>query len=113
MEELIAFAVYGKSYVAKNWNKRFGLGGNHVYYVHSGVGGYEEYGVKKPFEAGRIYFFPVTAKALPYSDEADPVLHTYCDFELVPPILSTEVFCFQPTTALLHALQKERRKSDA
>ena len=96
MKESVAFAVYGYSRVPQNWTKRFGLGVNHLYYIHSGSGGYELHGTKKPFVPGYIYLIPQCSEAKPYSDENDPIIHTYCDFELIPSVISSQVLFFDP-----------------
>ena len=96
MKEKISFYVYGHMPVPKGWNRRTGGGANNLYYIHSGRGGYEIAGVEYEFEKDTFYLLPGTAKVVTWSDNNDPIIHTYCDFELFPSIISSQVLVMKP-----------------
>ena len=87
----------GKKYAPLRWELKTHVGNNRLYYIHSGVGGYVH--EKKHFEfiPGMLYYIPYTADFTPWTHEEDPILHTYADFELLPPILSDQILSFKPT----------------
>lgn len=66
-----------------------------LYYIHGGKGWYTRGDSRFPFEAGRLYFIPYTTDAKLYSDKDEPMVHTWCDFRLTPPIVSREIFSFE------------------
>ncbi len=43
------------------------------------------------FEPDHLYFISYTADFTPFCEANDPIIHTYIDFELVPPIITNEV----------------------
>lgn len=86
---------YGKSYAPQGWNFIKYHGINRLYYIHSGCGGYEVNGKKKYFKKDVLYFFPYAAEFSLFSDTDDPVLHTYVDYELIPPLVCNEVLSFR------------------
>lgn len=97
MKQSMVFAVYGCTYVPQMWEKHFCSSSiNRLYYIHSGSGGYMLHGKKYPFEKGKIYFISSSADAVAYSEESDPIFHSYCDFEILPTIITPKVLCFSP-----------------
>ena len=95
MKYSLMFAVYGYSTVPKNWADRFGGNINRLYYIHSGNGGYIFNGKKYPFEKDTLYLLPHNLDVVPYSDPENPILHTYCDFDAVPLISSSQVISYK------------------
>lgn len=91
----LMFAVYGYSTVPKNWADRFGGNINRLYYIHAGNGGYIFNGKKYPFEKDTLYLLPHNLDVVPYSDPENPILHTYCDFDAVPLISSSQVISYK------------------
>ena len=87
----------GKEYAPIHWERKPHVGNHRLYYIHSGVGGYVH--GKKHFEfvPGTLYYVPYTADFTPWSHEEEPILHTYADFELLPPILSNEILSVKLT----------------
>lgn len=98
MEQSIIFAFLGHNYTPPNWNQFFLKQStiNRIYYIHSGTGGYIRNGEKKLFEKGKLYFIPNTSNVQVFADENDPLLHSYCNFELFPPIFSNDVIALLP-----------------
>ena len=94
MKENISFLLYGSATAPKNWNGYFKTAKrNRLYYIHSGSGGYEQAGKTFPFEAGKLYLIPQNAKINVCSDADDPIMHSYCDFDIFPPIISPCPLC--------------------
>ena len=81
----------GKKYAPIKWELKTNVGNNRLYYIHSGVGGYVHKKKHVEFAQGTLYYIPYTADFTPWSHEEEPILHTYADFELIPPILSDEI----------------------
>ena len=92
MEDKILFYVYGHMSVPKAWNRTNLDNASSLYLIHGGVGGFEVAGCKYNFEAGKFYLLPGKAKVKVWSDKENPIVHTYCDFEMVPAIISSTVF---------------------
>ena len=66
-----------------------------LYYIHGGKGWYTRGETEIPFEAGKLYFIPYATDAKLYSDKREPMVHTWCDFCLTPPIVSREILSFE------------------
>ncbi len=81
----------GKKYAPLKWELKTNVGNNRLYYIHSGVGGYVHKKKHVEFMPNTLYYIPYTADFTPWSHEEEPILHTYADFELIPPILSDEI----------------------
>ena len=75
----------------KGWKFDKYVGINRLYYIHGGTGGYRHNGKEIPFIKDRLYFIPYSADFEPFCDPDDPILHTYADFELIPPVLTDEI----------------------
>jgi AraC-like DNA-binding protein len=43
------------------------------------------------FLSDTLYYIPYTADFSPFCDAEDPIMHTYIDFELIPPIITDKV----------------------
>lgn len=91
----------GKKYAPQKWELKTSVGNNRLYYIHSGVGGYVHHRKHVEFAPNTLYYIPYTADFTPWSHEEEPILHTYADFELIPPILSNEILTMKinPKTA--------------
>lgn len=85
----------GKKYAPLKWELKTNVGNNRLYYIHSGVGGYVHNKKHVEFAPNTLYYIPYTADFTPWSHEEEPILHTYADFELIPPILSEEILTFK------------------
>ena len=89
MEKIGRVICYGSATApAPAWYCKKHASINRLYYIHAGKGGYEHNAKVYPLESGRLYFIPYTADFAPFSDACDPILHTYIDFELIPPIIT-------------------------
>jgi len=89
METIGRVICYGSATVpASSWYCKKHVSINRLYYIHAGKGGYVHHAKAYPLRAGRIYFIPYTADFAPFSDACDPIVHTYMDFELIPPIIT-------------------------
>ncbi|MBE6601827.1 MAG: helix-turn-helix transcriptional regulator [Ruminococcaceae bacterium] len=96
MDTIGRVICYGKTMVSANsWHCKKHVGINRLYYIYSGIGGYEHNGNKYPLRAGNLYFIPYTADFTPFCDASDPIVHTYIDFELIPPIVTNEVITME------------------
>jgi len=74
---------------------------NRLYYIHGGHGGCRYQGREYRFDVGLVYFIPYHKDLVLFSDEKDPILHTYADFELIPPILCNRVLSADPQEDVL------------
>lgn len=92
METIGRIICYGSSTAPVNaWYCKKYIGINRLYYIHSGIGGYEHNGTVYPLRPENLYFIPYTVSFTPFSDANDPIVHTYIDFELIPPIITNEI----------------------
>ncbi|MBQ8291032.1 MAG: helix-turn-helix domain-containing protein [Clostridia bacterium] len=91
---------FGHCPVPENWVVDMTHRINRLYYIHSGKGGYQKDGKNIPLQAGRIYFIPYTADASFYSEQSDPLVHTWCDFQLTAPIVSRNILSFVAEEAI-------------
>ena len=66
---------------------------NRLYYIHGGSGGYVHNGKEGVFEVGKLYFIPFADTYTCYTDADDPIIHTYFDFDLLPPVLTKKLLC--------------------
>ncbi len=80
-----------------DWITSVPIGINRLVYINGGVGGYIKNGEKIPLKQGSVYLFPGNANFIEtyssYETDEQRLDHAYVNFELVPPILSKEVFC--------------------
>lgn len=74
--------------VGEDWDYANRVNTNRLYYIHSGGGTYRMGDKEYEFIPGMLYFLPYTAEIHPKSSSKNPMLHTYADFELIPPIIS-------------------------
>ena len=105
MWEIGRINACGKKYAPLRWELKTHVGNNRLYYIHSGVGGYVHQKKHFEFTPGRLYYIPYTSDFTPWTHEEDPILHTYADFELLPPILSDKVLSvdIKSTQKIAHA----------
>lgn len=61
---------------------------NRLYHIFDGKGGYEHNGKNGKFDKDKLYFIPYSEDYNCYTDKDDPILHTYIDFDIVPPVVS-------------------------
>lgn len=95
---------YGKCAVPSNWSQYVIKGINRIYYIHSGSGEYFDRGKRYGFESNMLYFFPYTVEVGVLSGSEDPIIHSYMDFEMVPPILCPQICKIDPESdAMLKA----------
>ena len=92
MDEKILFYVYGHMSVPTTWRRTNLDNANSLYFIHGGVGGFEVSGCKYNFEAGNFYLLPGKSKVKVWTDAENPIVHTYCDFEMFPAIIFSNVF---------------------
>jgi len=89
--------VYGYCYAPKIWRFDLNRRDNRLYYIHGGKGGCRYQGRDYSFRKGQLYFIPYHRDLELYSDEKDPILHTYADFELIPPVICDRVLSADPS----------------
>lgn len=95
---------YGHKPAPKGWRFKKYVGINRLYYIHSGTGGYCHEGRSYPFCADTLYFIPYSTDFTPFCREEDPIVHTYVDLELRPPLSSEQVLCARIRP---HSLEEE------
>ena len=80
-----------------NWITSTNLGTNRLIYVNGGEGGYVKDGIEIPFKKDCLYLIPGSAHFIPtyssYESDETRLDHTYANFEIIPPIISKDVFC--------------------
>lgn len=86
----------GKTAVGSSWGYKNLKNLNRLYYIHSGSGTYLHGGKEYIFKPGMLYFLPYTAKILPKGSQESPMLHSYADFELIPPVTAEVPIMFNP-----------------
>lgn len=87
---------YGSGAVPQKWvlNKYSGI--NRLYYIRDGIGTYTVGGRTREFRKGMLYFIPYTARFSLYSNPECPLIHTFSDFELIPPVLCEDILEYSP-----------------
>ena len=92
MEIIGRIVCYGaQNAPADSWYCKKHVGINRLYYIHSGMGGYIHRGKTYRFLPKTLYYIPYTADFIPFCEANDPIMHTYIDFELIPPIVTDKV----------------------
>ena len=80
-----------------DWITSVPSGINRIMFINDGNGGYVIDNVKTPFKKGCVYLLPSNANYVStyssYENDNSRLDHAYVNFELVPPILSKQVFC--------------------
>lgn len=80
-----------------NWITTTCMGTNRIIYITGGEGGYDNNGVKTPFKKDCLYLIPGSAYFVStytsYESDETRLDHIYANFEIIPPIISKEVFC--------------------
>lgn len=76
---------------AESWHLTKHHGINRLYYIHSGTGGYIHNKKTYNLESGCLYYIPYLSDFTPFCSSSDPTLHTYIDFELIPPIITKNI----------------------
>lgn len=87
---------FGKTAVGNSWGYKNSKNLNRLYYIHSGKGTYLHGGKEHTFMPGMLYFLPYTAKISPKGNPEYPMLHSYADFEFIPPITADMPINFDP-----------------
>lgn len=82
-----------------NWITTTCLGTNRIIYVTGGEGGYQKEGIKTPFKKDCLYLIPGSAHFVStytsYESDDTRLDHIYANFEVIPPIVSKEVYCIE------------------
>ncbi len=82
------------------WITSTPIGINRLVYVNGGEGGYIKDGVMIPFVKDRLYFIPGNAHFIntytSYESDEARLDHGYVNFELIPPIVTNDVFGIDP-----------------
>ena len=97
MNEVYSFHVIGRTVVPDKWNNDLDASINRLYFIHGGTGGYIVDGKKYEYRKGMLYLLPAFASIHTYSSLTDKIDHTYASYELIPPILTKEVLCIDPS----------------
>ena len=87
---------YGSGAVPQKWVLNRYSGINRLYYIRDGMGTYTVGGRTRDFRKEMLYFIPYTARFSLYSNPECPLIHTYSDFELIPPVLCEDILEFSP-----------------
>lgn len=82
------------------WITSTPIGINRLIYINGGDGGYVDDGVKIPFIKDKLYFIPGNANFIntytSYETDEARLDHAYVNFELIPPVITNDVFCIDP-----------------
>lgn len=82
-----------------NWITSVSEGTNRLIYITGGEGGYIKNGVKTPFKRDCLYLIPGNAHFVStytsYESDETRLDHIYANFEIIPPIISKDVFCIE------------------
>ena len=93
----IVIKLAGECRVNENWQTTVNRGINRLYFISGGSGGHIKEGKRIPFLSDTLYFLPPFAEIQTYTDE--PFLeHSYVNFEMIPPIISSEVIALKIDT---------------
>ena len=96
MNEQCELVVIGECTVPRDWIGLVKSSVNRLYYIHRGHGGYVKDGKKIEFTPGRLYLIPAISKIRTYAPSEDRIYHTYADYVLIPPVISTDVLSLDP-----------------
>lgn len=96
MNNFIYLHTYGHELVPDFWISKVPGKINRLYYIHSGSGGFIHNGKYTEFKKGWIYYFPFPTDVDFVWNNDNKILHTYANFELIPPLISREVLEFNP-----------------
>ncbi len=98
MEKYLQLRAYGTARATEKWPCDRFSGIHRLYFIHSGKGGCFHRGKRWDFQPGLLYYIPFSEDFKPFCDGADPVLHTYADFDLFPPLIADGILTFDPAT---------------
>ena len=97
MSKICKILHTGSLIVPQKWVPNVTSGINRLYYIHGGEGGYLKNGNLIPFQTGRLYLIPSSANIYTYAPSHEGrLVHSFANFELLPPILSKEVLSIDP-----------------
>jgi AraC-like DNA-binding protein len=92
MEKIGRIICYGSEIApADSWHCKKLVGINRLYYIHSGTGSYINLRKSYRFLPDTLYYIPYAADFTPFCEVEDPIMHTYIDFEMIPPIITDEI----------------------
>lgn len=100
MIDIIKVYEYGKAMVGNEWSYKTMKNLNRLYYIHSEGGKYIYRDKEYDFIPEMLYFIPYTANITPKSIRV-PMIHSYADFELIPPITADEPIICSPNTDVM------------
>lgn len=91
---------FGRQEVYGDWLVKIYIPGGYIptriYYIHSGNCYFFHEGKKVRLTPGLLYLIPFTTNFTPVSDENSPLDHSYIDFDLMPPIISRDIYSLDP-----------------
>lgn len=96
MERNCKIHCIGSCKIGANWKNNVRNSINRLYYINGGTGGYIKGEHRIPFEHNKVYLIPFYSNTPTYTDLDDNLDHTYANFLLSPPIISTNVYCIDP-----------------
>ncbi|MBQ8605471.1 MAG: helix-turn-helix domain-containing protein [Clostridia bacterium] len=89
--EIVRIFRYGHVKVEPEWPHESKVYINRLYYVHGGRGYCHHNGIEYEFLPGRLYFIPGSTDLRLYTDSDNTILHTYMDFDIMPPVITKEI----------------------
>lgn len=93
--DIIKVIGYKYGIAAPHWPACTCVHTNRLYHIFDGTGGYEHNGEKGEFDKGKLYFIPYSENYTCYTDKDNPILHTYIDFDIIPPVATKKLLCAQ------------------
>lgn len=82
---------YGYKKVNADWPHGRSVFINRLYHIHSGKGHCRHNGKDYKFTPGKLYFIPDSDDLKLFTDVEDTILHSYMDFDFMPPIITNKI----------------------
>ena len=97
MSDICKIYYAGSRKAPYNWITSTRIAINRLIYVNGGEGGYIKDDIKIPFKKNCLYLITGISYFVPtytsYENDEKRLDHSYANFEIIPPIISKEVFC--------------------
>ena len=89
--DIVQVFCYGHTRPDPDWPHNRAVYINRLYHVHSGKGYCYLGGKNYELLPGKLYFIPDSKDLKLSTDKDDSILHTFIDFDIIPPIVTNKV----------------------
>lgn len=89
--EISNVLLIGHGIPGPGWRLKDAFYGERLYHIYSGKGGCRFRGKNYTFEPNTLCFIPYSSDFEPYFDTEDPIVHSYIDCDIIPPILTNDI----------------------